>query len=123
MSDSPDLQDISNVVESLFVALYLESEEFSDTTAEKLLELAFDKYHFKDTALPYRNDNEKEWFSRMLQAIEQDLADIDEGLLLKVLASIYRSIQRHTDGSREYLQFTKHYVGARVGSGGRMISL
>ncbi len=123
MSDSPDLQDISNVVESVFVAFYLDSEEFSDKTAEKLLQLAFDKYHFKDTVLPFSDDHEKEWFAKMLQAIEQDFSNIDEEILVKVFASIYRSIQRHTDGSREYLQFTKHYVGARVGSGGRMISL
>jgi hypothetical protein len=123
MSNSAELQDISNVVESVFVAFDLESEEFIDKTAEKLLELAFDKYHFHDSVLPFSNVEQRDWFERMSRAIEQDLSNTTEELLTKVLASIYRSIQRRTGGGREYLQFTKQYVGARIGSGARIINL
>ena len=123
MSNSPELQDISNVVEAVFVTFDLESQEFTDKTAEKLLELAIDKYHFRDSALPFSNVEQRDWFERLLEAIDQDLSNIAEEQLIRVLASIYRSIQRRTDGGREYLQFTKQYVGARTGPGSRIINL
>lgn len=123
MSNSSEFQDISNVVESAFVAFDLESEGFTDKIAEKLLELAIDKYHFQDPVLSFSNVEQKDWFERMLQIIEQDLSNIADELLIKVLASIYRSIQRRTDGGREYLQFTQQYVGARIGSGARIVNL
>ena len=67
MSNSPELQDISYVVEAVFVAFDLESEEFTDKTAEKLLELAFDKYHFQDSVLPFSNVEERDWFQISLK--------------------------------------------------------
>jgi hypothetical protein len=111
MADSVELQDISYVIESLFVAFDQEYESFTDNTAAKLLELAFDKFHFHDTALAFRNDQEKVLFERMLKVIAKDLAMVAEDLLVKVLAAVYRSIHRRTTGGREYLQFTTQYVG------------
>jgi hypothetical protein len=47
MSDSMELQDISNVVESNLCRFDIEYEnEFTNKRALQLLELAFDKYHF-----------------------------------------------------------------------------
>ena len=122
MSNSQELQDISNVVESVMVTFSLETEEFTDKNAAKLLELAFEKYYFKDSELTFSNAEQKDWFERMSQTIEQDLSNISKEQLIKVLASIYRSIQRRTSDGREYLQFTQQYVGARVGSGARILS-
>jgi vacuolar-type H+-ATPase subunit B/Vma2 len=111
MSDSMELQDISNVVESNLCRFDIEYEnEFTNKRALQLLELAFDKYHFKDSELAINNSELKIQFERMLQIIEQDLIDI------------YRSIQRRTSGGREYLTFAQQYVGARVGPGARVLS-
>lgn len=122
MSNSLDLQDISNVVESVLCSLNLELEGFNDKSAAKLLELAFDKYHFKDPELSFTNLELKDLFQRMSEAIEQDFPNIPEEKLIKVLSSVYRSIQRRTNGGSEYLQFAQQYVGARVGSGARLLS-
>ena len=49
MSDSMELQDISNTIESILCGFELKCEElFNDKTAIGLLELFFDKYYFKD---------------------------------------------------------------------------
>ena len=118
MSNSIELQDISYIIESILCAFDLEKEnEFSDKTAVQLIELAFDKYHFKDSDLSFINFTLKDRFERMSKVIERDLSKIPEEKFIKVLASIYRSIQRRTNGSREYLQFAQHYVGARVDPG------
>jgi hypothetical protein len=123
MSNSIGLQDISNVVESIFCGFDLENkEEFTDKTVEQLIELAFDKYHFKDAELSFRNSALKDRFERMSQIIEHDLSKTPDEQLIKVLASIYRSIQRRTNGGKEYLQFTQQYVGARVGPGARILN-
>lgn len=124
MSNSLKLQDISNVVESTLCAFDLAKEdEFTDKAAMQLLELVLDKYHFKDLEPAFSNLTQKDRFSRMSQIIEQDLTNIPEEQLIKVLASIYRSIQRRTNGGREYLNFAHQYVSARAGSGMRVLSL
>ncbi len=41
--------------------------------------------------------------------------------LIKVMAAIYRSIQRRTTGGREYLAFAQQYVGSRLEHGVRSI--
>jgi len=77
-----------------------DENEFTDKIALQLLELAFDKYYFKDSELAINNSELKIQFERMLQIIEQDLTDISKEQLIKVMASIYRSIQRRTSGGR-----------------------
>jgi len=122
MSDSIDLQDISNVVESILCKFDVEAEnEFKDKTALQLLELAFDKYHFNDSELSFSDFTLKIQFGRMLQIIEEDLSDTSKEQLVKVMGTIYRSIQRRTTGGREYLTFAQQYVGARVGHGARAL--
>lgn len=122
MSDSMELQDISNVVESILCGFDIETEtDFVDKTVLQLLELAFDKYHFKDSELTYSNSALKIMFEKMSQFIEQDLSDTPKEQLIKVLSSIYRSVQRRTNGGREYLTFVNQYVGARVGPGARVL--
>ncbi len=122
MSKSMDLQDISNVIESVFCRIDLDSEgQFTDSKAARLLELLFDKYHFKDSELVFKDPVLEESFKKMFQIISQDLPNISTEELIKVSASIYRSIQRRTNGGKEYLHFTQQYVGARVGLGARVI--
>ncbi len=117
MSNSFELQGISNVIESVLCALNIESEEFTDQSAAKLLEISFDKYHFKDSELTFSNVVQKDWLDRISQAIEQDFQNVPGEQLIRVLATVYRSIQRRTNGGSEYLQFAQQYVGARVGPG------
>ncbi len=122
MSDSIGLQDISNVVEAILCKFDVEAKnEFKDKTALQLLELAFDKYHFNDSELSFSDSTLKIQFKRMLQTIDEDLSDTSKEQLVKVMASIYRSIQRRTTGGREYLTFAQQYVGARVGRGVRAL--
>ena len=49
MSDSMELQDVANVIESILCGFDIEDgNEFKDKTALELIELAIDKYHFKE---------------------------------------------------------------------------
>ena len=123
MSKSIELQDISNVVESVLCKFGIENkEEFTDKTASQLLELFFDKYYFKDVKLLISNSSLMDKFERMLQIIEHDFPETSKEQLIKVMASIYRSVQRRTCGGREYLTFAQQYVGARIGPNARVLS-
>ena len=123
MSDSMELQDISNTIESTLCGFELKCEElFVDKNTIGLLELVFDKYYFKDLELNFGTTVQKEQFNELVEIIEQELSSIPEEQCIKVMASIYRSIQRRTSGGREYLQFAQQYVGARVASGARVLT-
>ncbi len=122
MSDSMKLQDISNSIESILCLFDSEKENnFTYKTALQVLELVFDKYYFKDTELVFNNPTLKFLFERLSKIFEKDLPDTPKEKLIKVLASIYRSIQRRTNGGREYLTFVQQYVGPRVGPGARIL--
>jgi hypothetical protein len=122
MSDSMELQDISNSIESILCLFDSEKENnFTDKTALQILELVFDKYYFKDSELVFNNPTLKFLFERLSKIFEKDLPDTPKEKLIKVLASIYRSIQRRTNGGREYLTFVQQYVGPRVGPGARIL--
>jgi len=97
-------------------------DEFTDKTALSLLELAFDKYHFQDSEKSLDKSPLKAQLEQMIKLIENDLPDISNEEILKVLATIYRSIQRRTNGGREYLDFVQQYVGSRVGQRARALS-
>ncbi len=123
MSESMALSDISMVIESTLCKLEIENEgTFTDKTAGKLLELYFDEFHFKDSDINFSNTTQRDQFLQILQILKQDLANIPEEQLVKVMATVYRSILRRTNGGREYLQFAQQYVGARVAQGARMIT-
>ncbi len=124
MSQSFRLQEISNTIESTLCRIELESKEpFLDKDASGLIELLFDKYHFKDEKSAIKNPFLESIFIVAIQIIEKDLSDVSEDDLEKVLATVYRSIHRRTNGGREYLEFANDYVGTRVGSGVRALPL
>lgn len=122
MSDSITLQSISNTIESILCRLDIDAEnEFTDKTALQLLEAAFDTLHFKNSEMSFTDPATKILFEKMSQIMEQDLPDTPEEQLIKVMAAVYRSIQRRTNGGREYLTFAQQYVGPRVGPGVRVL--
>lgn len=123
MSASIELEDIGNVIESTLCNMALEGRElFQDKDAIKLIELFFDKYHFKDNELQFADTAQKTNFHKIIEVCQQDLASTPQEELVKVMAAVYRSIRRRTNGHREYLQFAQQYVGARVASGARVIT-
>ncbi|MFH2060235.1 MAG: hypothetical protein ABIJ59_15200 [Pseudomonadota bacterium] len=122
MSDSSNLQDIANVIESILCQFDTEDENvFTDKQALKLLKLAFDRFHFGDTEIKIEDYELKAKFEKMCQIIQTDLSDTYHEEVTKVFASVYRSIQRRTQGGREYLSFIQQYVGIRVAPGVRAL--
>ena len=96
--------------------------EFSDKTAMRLIELLLDVHHFKDSIPAIENEALGTMFAEIRQIIADDMAEVAEEDVVKVLASVYRSIQRRTNGGNAYLSFIRNYVGPRIVSGVRVIT-
>ncbi|WYD79868.1 MAG: hypothetical protein V8K32_11195 [Candidatus Electrothrix gigas] len=115
MADSIELEHIANVIESVFRFLDVDSDKlFQDSEASKLLELFFDKHHFKDETLQFADAVQEDHYQMLLEACEQDLSTVSVEKLIRVMAAVYRSIQRRTDGRRRYLQFIEQYIPVRL---------
>ena len=124
MAKSADLQNKSEMIESLFCRIDLDNQgRLTDKNVAMLLELYFDKYHFQDAELVFGEPFIKEAFGKMVEVIDQDLLDIRDSELVKIVAAIYRSMQRRTAGGREYLQFIQQCVGVKGGAAGRLVGL
>jgi hypothetical protein len=122
MADDPDLQDYANVMESAICQFdHDHHENLSDKQIFGVLELLLDKYFFGDSIFNFENQLEREGFALIDQAIQDDLRDLSNQEVSKVIGTIYRSIKRRTSVNREYLEFIKQYVGVRVGPGIRVI--
>lgn len=123
MQDSRTLEDISNVIESTLCRLSVENEEtFTDKTAAGIIESYVDKYHFKDSELQFSDPAVETGFNVLSEVINKELSTTPEEQIIKVLATIYRSIQRRTNRGWEYLEFIKKFVGMKAGPGVRVFS-
>ena len=97
MSGSPEREKIGNTIESMVCKLEAESKEsFRDSAAIKLMELCFDKFHFKDAEIKFSDATQRDQFRQMLEAIEQDLPNAPEERLIKVMSA--RSIDQCREG-------------------------
>nr|MBF0222070.1 hypothetical protein [Desulfobulbaceae bacterium] len=111
MSNSMVLPGISNVIESAIVQFYYDNDELvTDSDAARIVELLMDQYHFNDEEPRASDPLHTAGFDFLSLVIKGDLDDISEKELVKVLAAIYRSIQRRTDGRIEYINFVRNHV-------------
>ena len=112
MADNPDLQSIADVVELSLCQIWAnDHRHVDDRTAARLIELMIDRYHFKDATPRTDTPVLEEGFRFFSQYTGQKLAHIHPEQLVKVLAAVYRSIQRRTVGGTSYLQFVGQFAG------------
>jgi len=107
ISRSPELEFIASTIESTLCHLGFSDPDvsFVDKDAARLLELFFDKYHFKDPDLAFADTAQEKDHALLSKVIEEDLSDIPKDDLVRVMAFIHRAIQRRTKGGDEYLRF------------------
>jgi hypothetical protein len=122
MAGSLDLQDYANAIESAICQFDFDHHQnVADKQVFRLLELLLDKYFFADPTFNFENELEKEGFELIDHAIRDDLGELSNQAVSKIIGTIYRSIKRRTNGNREYMEFITQHVGVRVGKGIRAI--
>ena len=123
MEDDLDLQSISNTIEST-LCLWDRSLEGSlnDDSALRVLERLLDHYYFKD-AIKIAEEPIGIGYEMVLDAIRNDLSDISEETIIKVLGVIHFVARRRAKGGRDYFHVIHKYVGSRAGPGMRILKM
>ncbi|MCK4764958.1 MAG: hypothetical protein KAW12_22355 [Candidatus Aminicenantes bacterium] len=116
MEDRTDLQQHSDVIEGTLCAFDLK-EEIDDPTLLRILECLLDDYYFKSPPSRDTKDKIGKGYIRVKDAVDKELADIDEETLVKLLGVIYFVAKRRSRGGREHINLLHNYVGAQVEPG------
>jgi hypothetical protein len=112
MADNPELESIADVVELSLCQIWVhDHQHVDDRTAARLVELMIDRYHFNDEKPRADTSVLEEGFHFFSKNIGEKLTHIHPEQLVKVLAAVYRSIQRRTVGGTSYLQFVSQFTG------------
>ena len=69
----------------------------------------------------FAGELEKEGFLLVDQAIREELSSLQADEITKLLATVHRSVNRHTVQGREYIDFIHRHVGSRISGGLRII--
>jgi hypothetical protein len=80
-------------------------------------------YHFKDEVITFDNELVEKGFYQVNKAIEDDLPEVPEDELVKILGVIHFVAKRRSRGGREYLRVVNKYVGERIGREIRIMHL
>ena len=122
MANDWNLQDNANVIESAMCQFDLQVDRIiNDNIVLRLTELLLDKYHFDDKEIEFANELEEIGFNLIDEAIQHEMRGLLPEDLSRILGTIYRSITRHTNGKREYIEFIHEHVGIRLRKGMRAI--
>ncbi|MFI3197753.1 MAG: hypothetical protein QX196_05450 [Methylococcaceae bacterium] len=123
MAAHDQLNDYSNAIEGALCAYDIENNKsLTDADAIRIIEMLMDKYYFKGVQINADNPFLLAGFNFVDAVIGEDLADIDELVLVKILGVIYFVAKRRTKVGREYMTIIHQYVGQRIGSGIRVMS-
>ena len=108
MADSPDLEQRASVIESALARLD-ENQDLRDENIKSLLENLLDSYHFQDQEILFDSEQDREHYQALTSVIEKKLKKIPNEEKVKILAAIYKSLNRRTKGNREYLNFIQQF--------------
>ena len=113
MVDHPELERYSNTIEATLCAFDQENDyRLSDSDAISILESLIDTYHYKDNQAQTDRDIISLGVKYIDESIKEDLSDIDNEILVKVLAVVGFVARRRTQGSREYMTMIHQYDGS-----------
>ena len=111
MSKDADLEMISRVIENSLCRVWKENENVNDTIASRLIEMQLDRVHFHDQEPKIDDPVLQAGHKVLTNAVQRGLDQVSEEKLVRVLAAVYRSIQRRNVGGCTYLQFIRSVNG------------
>lgn len=122
MDGNMELESYGNSIESALCAYDIENGgKLNDSDAIRIIELLIDKYHFKDQQMDQEHQIVVNGVNYVDKSIGEDLEDVGNEEIVKVLGVIRFVARRRTKIGREYMTVIHQYVGQRVGSGIRIL--
>jgi hypothetical protein len=118
------LEAYGNAIEGALCAFDSQlGKRLNDSNAIKIIELLIDKYHFQDMNL----DQEPIFIFNGVQyvdeVIQEDLKDVKNEEIVKILGVIRFVARRRTKTGREYMNIIHRYVGQRIDTGIRVLDV
>ena len=122
MANNHNLQNNTDIIEST-ICKYDEANEnaLTDNMLKGIIERLLDKFHFKDDELLFSNKVEENGYLFLSETIKENLDDLSESEIVKIIVTVYRSVLRHHNESRAYLNFIHNLIGSHVSDGIRII--
>lgn len=122
MDGNMELESYGNSIEGALCAYDIENEgKLNDSDAIRIIELLIDKYHFQDQEVEQEHQTILNGFNYVDKSIREDLKDVENEKIVKILGVIRFVAKRRTKTGREYMNVIHQYVGQRVGSGMRIL--
>lgn len=122
MDGNIELEAYGNSIEGTLCAYDIETGgKLNDSDAIRIIELLIDKYHFKNQQMDQENQIIVNGVHYVDDSIREDLKDVGNEEIVKVLGVIRFVAKRRAKTGREYLTVIQQYVGQRVGSGIRIL--
>ena len=122
MEDDMELTSYGNTIEGALCAYDSVNEgKLRDDDAIRILELLIDKYHFHDLQMKQEKPFIVDGVQYVEKAIREDLEDVGDEEIVKVLGVIRFVAKRRTRKGREYMTIVHQYVGLRGGPGIRIL--
>jgi hypothetical protein len=90
--------------------------KLNDSDAIRIIELLIDKYHFQDQKIEHDHETILNGVNYVGKSIRDDLRNVENGQIVKVLWVIRFVAKRRTKTRREYMNVIHQHVGQRVGS-------
>ena len=112
MANSMELEGISSVIEMALCRVWAaDGENVNDRVVSRLVEMLLDRYHFNDAETQSDDRVLMAGWQRLDRTIKDELGGVPAEKLVKVLAAVYRSIARRTNGGSNYLEFVSQFTG------------
>ena len=113
MERSPENENIGMVIENTLSLIWNRSKaDVNDRTAQRLVEMLLDRYHFKEEQDKFDDPILEDGYQRLCREIDEELENVPTDQLVKALGAVYRSIQRRSGGC-SYLQFINNFTDGR----------
>lgn len=121
MDGNEELESYGNSIEGALCAYDVENNDsLKDSDAIRIIELLVDKYHFMDDKINEEDQFVINGFHFVNNSISEDLSDLSNEILVKILGVIRFVAKRRTKTGREYMKIIHQYVGQRVAPGIRL---
>jgi len=96
--------------------------QLNDLDAIRIIELLIDIYYFKDQSTQEESPLISNGVKYLKSTINEDLNNVSNEVIVKILGVIRFVALRRTKTGREYMNIIHQYVGQRVASGIRILS-
>jgi hypothetical protein len=121
MAENMELELYGNSIEGALCAFDIENgEKLNDSDAIRIIELLIDKYHFQDQQMDQEDQIIVNGVNYVDKSIREDMKNVGNEEIVKVLGVIRFVARRRTKIGREYMEVIRQYVGQRVGPGIRI---